>query len=43
MTGNGRDWKYNLFKKRYPSWIYILVLIIFALVIYLWIRNLAGV
>ena len=37
-----KGWKYYLFKKRYPPWIYTVVLAICAIAIYIWIRYLAS-
>lgn len=39
-TENGL--KYILFKKRYPAWIYSVVVIVAAIVIYLWFRSAIG-
>ncbi|MCK4448049.1 MAG: hypothetical protein KAW56_13335 [Candidatus Marinimicrobia bacterium] len=41
--GNGnevekKDWRYKLFKKRYPAWIYTVALLAAALIIYFILR-----
>lgn len=38
-----KGWKYYLLKKRYPAWIYAVVLGLFAVIIYIWIRYLLGI
>lgn len=33
---------YLLFKKRYPAWLYSVVVIVAAVIIYLWFRSATG-
>ncbi len=36
------DWKYFLFKKKYPLWVYTIVLIVFVSLLYVWFRSSIG-
>lgn len=37
-----KGWKYFLFKKRFPIWIYIIIMLVCAVAMYIWILDLAG-
>lgn len=34
-----KGWQYHLFKKRYPAYVYTIVLVVFALIIYFWFKS----
>jgi hypothetical protein len=34
-----KGWKFNLFKKKYPSWIYYIIFTLYSLVLFLWLWN----
>ena len=36
------NWKYFLFKKKYPVWVYTIILSICAIAMYIWIQYLAN-
>ncbi len=43
MNTSERNWKYYLLEKKYPSWIYVIVLAIWGIIIYLWVNSAAGI
>lgn len=37
-----KGWQFNLFKKRYPTYVYTIILAVFALIIYFWFKSATG-